>query len=97
MNCPHFLDTRNEGPFIAGNALRDVALRPSAAELRGGGRGRASIATPLGIPEETARKRLDVHRSAGTEVPAVTGEGRAVPKASGGVSLSRVPHEPEAT
>ncbi|WP_419085796.1 helix-turn-helix domain-containing protein, partial [Slackia isoflavoniconvertens] len=53
---------------MAGNALYDVGLRLRAAELYDMGRGRASIAALLGIPEETVRKWLDIYRSAGIEV-----------------------------
>ena len=37
---------------MAGNALYDLGLRLRAAELYDMGRGRASIAALLGIPEE---------------------------------------------
>ena len=59
---------------MAGNALYDVGLRLRAAELYDMGRGRASIAALLGIPEETVRKWLDVYRSAGIEVLAMMGK-----------------------
>ena len=45
---------------MAGNALYDLGLRLRAAELYDMGRGRASIAALLGIPEETVRKWLDI-------------------------------------
>ena len=59
---------------MAGNALYDVGLRLRAAELYDMGRGRASIAALLGVPEETVRKWLDVYRSAGIEVLAMMGK-----------------------
>ena len=65
------------GPFMAGNALYDVGLRLRAAELYDMGRGRASIAALLGIPEETVRKWLDIYRSAGIEVLAMMGKKHA--------------------
>ena len=58
---------------MAGNALYDVALRMRAAELHDGGYGRASVASLLGIPEETVRKWLDIYRSVGIEGLAVMG------------------------
>lgn len=61
---------------MAGNALYDVGLRLRAAELHDMGRGRASIAALLGIPEETVRKWLDIYRSAGIEVLAMMGSRR---------------------
>ena len=42
---------------MAGNAFYDVRLRMRAVELYGEGYGRASVASLLGIPEETARKQ----------------------------------------
>ena len=62
---------------MAGNALYDVGLRLRAAELYDMGRGRASIAALLGIPEETVRKWLDIYRSAGIEVLAMMGKKHA--------------------
>ena len=62
---------------MAGNALYDVGLRLRAAELHDMGRGRASIAALLGIPEETVRKWLDIYRSAGIEVLAMMGKKHA--------------------
>ena len=61
---------------MAGNALHDVDLRLRAAELHDRGQGRASIAASLGIPEETVRKWLDIYRSVGIEVLAMTGRKR---------------------
>ena len=60
---------------MAGNALYDLGLRLRAAELYDMGRGRASIAALLGIPEETVRKWLDIYRSAGIEVDRVPNVG----------------------
>lgn len=57
-----------------GNALYDVGMRLRAAELYDEGHGRASIAALLGIPEETVKKWLDIHRSAGIEVLAMMGK-----------------------
>lgn len=62
---------------MAGKALYDVGLRLRAAELHDMGRGRASIAALLGIPEETVRKWLDIYRSAGIEVLAMMGKKHA--------------------
>ena len=62
---------------MAGNALYDLGLRLRAAELYDMGRGRASIAALLGIPEETVRKWLDIYRSAGIEVLAMMGKKHA--------------------
>ena len=62
---------------MAGNALYDVGLRLRAAELYDMGRGRASIAALLGIPEETVGKWLDIYRSAGIEVLAMMGKKHA--------------------
>lgn len=62
---------------MAGNALYDVGLRLRAAELYDMGRGRASIAALLGIPEEAVRKWLDIYRSAGIEVLAMMGKKHA--------------------
>ena len=62
---------------MAGNALYDVGLRLRAAELYDMGRGRASIAALLGIPEETVRKWLDIYKSAGIEVLAMMGKKHA--------------------
>lgn len=62
---------------MAGNALYGVGLRLRAAELHDMGRGRASIAALLGIPEETVREWLDVYRSAGIEVLAMMGKKHA--------------------
>ena len=59
---------------MARNALYDVGMRLRAAGLYDEGRGRASIAALLGIPEETVRKWLDVYRSAGIEVLAMMGK-----------------------
>lgn len=57
--------------------MYDVGLRLRAAELYDMGRGRASIAALLGIPEETVRKWLDIYRSAGIEVLAMMGKKHA--------------------
>ena len=62
---------------MAGNALYDLGLRLRAAELYDMGRGRASIAALLGIPEEAVRKWLDIYRSAGIEVLAMMGKKHA--------------------
>lgn len=58
---------------MAGNVLYDVGMRVRAAELYDEGCGRASIASLLGIPEETVKKRLNSYRSAGVEVLAMMG------------------------
>ena len=57
--------------------MYDLGLRLRAAELYDMGRGRASIAALLGIPEETVRKWLDIYRSAGIEVLAMMGKKHA--------------------
>ena len=62
---------------MAGNALYDVGMRLRAAELYDEGHGRASIAALLGVPEETVRKWLEVYRSVGIEVLAMTGTKKA--------------------
>ena len=62
---------------MAGNTLYDVGMRMRAAELYDEGRGRASIAALLGIPEETVREWLDTYRSAGIEVLAMMGKKHA--------------------
>ena len=49
-------------------------MRLCAAGLYDEGRGRASIAALLGIPEETVGKWLDVYRSAGIEVLTMMGK-----------------------
>lgn len=53
---------------MAGNPLYDVGTRLRAVELYDEGRGRASVAATLGIPEETVRRWLDIYRSVGIEV-----------------------------
>lgn len=58
---------------MAGNALDDVGMRMRSVELHDEKWGRASIASPLGSPEETVRKRLDTYRSVGSEVLAMMG------------------------
>lgn len=58
---------------MAGNAFYDVGLRMRAVELYDEGRGRASVASLLDIPEETVRKWLDIYRSVGIEVLAAMG------------------------
>lgn len=47
-----------------------------AVELRDEGWGRRSVASLLGVPEETVRKWLDTYRSAGIEVLAMMGTKR---------------------
>lgn len=59
---------------MAGNVLHGVEARLRATELYDEGHGRASIATLLGVPEETVRKWLDIYRSAGIEVLAMMGK-----------------------
>ncbi|WP_207302772.1 helix-turn-helix domain-containing protein [Olsenella sp. Marseille-P4559] len=58
---------------MAGNALCDVALRMRAAELYDEGRGRASVAALLGVPEETVRQWLSAYESVGIEALALMG------------------------
>ena len=58
---------------MAGNALYDVGMGMRAVELHDEGWGRASIASPLGIPEGTVGKWLDTYRSVGSEVLAMMG------------------------
>lgn len=57
--------------------MYDVEMRLRAAELHDEGHGRASIASLLGLPEETVRKWLYTYRSAGTERLAAMGAKRA--------------------
>lgn len=61
---------------MAGNALYDVGTRMRAVELHDEGWGRRSVASLLGVPEETVRKWLDTYRSAGIEVLAMMGTKR---------------------
>lgn len=58
---------------MAGDALCDVALRMRAAELYDEGRGRASVAALLGVPEETVRQWLSAYESVGIEALALMG------------------------
>lgn len=58
---------------MTGRPLYDVRLRVRAVELYNDGWGRASVASQLGIPEETVRKWLDTYRSVGIEVLAMMG------------------------
>ena len=58
---------------MAGNALYDAGMGMRAVELHDEGWGRASIASPLGIPEGTVGKWLDTYRSVGSEVLAMMG------------------------
>ena len=59
---------------MAGHPLYDVGTRLRAVELYDEGRGRASVAATLGIPEETVRRWLDIYRSVGIEVLTTMGE-----------------------
>ncbi len=59
---------------MAGKALYDVGLRMRAAELFDEGHGRASVASLLGVPEETVRKWLYIYRAVGIE--GLTGMGK---------------------
>lgn len=52
---------------MAGNALYDVGMRLRAVELYDEGRGCKSIASLLGISDETVRTWLDTYRSTGIE------------------------------
>ena len=63
---------------MAGNAFYDVGLRMRAVELYDKGHCRASVASLLGIPEETVRKWLDIYRSVGIEVLALMGTKKTV-------------------
>lgn len=62
---------------MAGSVLRGAEAGPRAAELCDEGRGRAPIATLLGMPEETVGKWPGIYRSAGIEVLAMMGKKRA--------------------
>ena len=59
---------------MTGRPTYDVDARMRAAELYEEGLGRASIASLLGIPEETVRKWLDIYRSVGIEVLTMMGK-----------------------
>ena len=63
---------------MAGNALYDVALRMRAVELYDEGHGRASVASLLGIPEETVRQWLSIYKSVGIEVLALMGSKKTI-------------------
>ena len=72
------MGTRNGRPFYGWK--RFVRCRLEVARGRAVRRerqGRASIAPLLGIPEETVRKGLEIYRSAGIEVLAMTERRRA--------------------
>lgn len=58
---------------MSGRPLYDFEPRRYAVELCEKGRGYPSIASMLGVPKETVRKWLDVHRSVGIEVLVMMG------------------------
>ena len=58
---------------MGGNALYDVSMRMRAVELYEQGHGRDTIASLLGMSEETVRERPNVYRSVGIEVLAMMG------------------------
>ena len=57
-----------------GYATYDEAIRRRAAALFDEGLGYKAAASLLGIPRETVRKWLDIYRSVGIEVLAMTGK-----------------------
>lgn len=63
---------------MAGNAFYGVGLRMRAVELYKEGYGRNSVASLLGIPDETVRQWLDIYRSVGIEVLALMGTKKTV-------------------
>ena len=62
---------------MGGRPLYGVELRVRAVDLYNEGWGRASVASLLGVPEETVRKWLEIYRSVGIEVLAILGTKKA--------------------